>query len=50
MSYLWKKRTIPYKDEKARLDRLQFNKEYKYWHLEFLKLRETNIPNKAKNK
>ena len=41
-------RTIPYKDEKARLDRMKFNKEYEYWHLEFLKLRETNIPNKAK--
>lgn len=41
-------RTIPYKDEKARLDRIKFSKEYKYWHLEFLKLRETNIPNKAK--
>ncbi len=41
-------RTIQYKDEKARLDRMKFNKDYGYWHLEFLKLRETNIPNKAK--
>lgn len=34
--------------DKARLDKLKYDKENNYWHLNFLKLRETNIPNKAK--
>lgn len=42
------KRIVTYREDKARLDKLKYDKENNYWHLNFLKLRETNIPNKAK--
>lgn len=41
-------RTFDYQAEQARLDRLWYNSEEEYWFLNFIKLRETNIPHKAK--
>ena len=41
-------RTFDYYQEKARLDQLKYNDTDKYWYLNFLRLRQTKIPSKAK--
>ncbi len=41
-------RTYQYHDEKARLDKVNYTKLYNYWYLNFVRLRQTKIPVKAK--
>ncbi len=41
-------RTFDYYQEQARLDKFWFNEQSKYWFLNFIRLRETNIPTTAK--
>lgn len=41
-------RTFDYYQEQARLDKLWYNDRSKYWFLNFIRLRETGIPTKAK--
>lgn len=40
--------TFDYYQEKARLDKFWYNAQRRYWFLNFTKLRETNIPSKAR--
>jgi len=40
-------RTYDYFEEQARLDKFWYDKETDFWFLNFIRLRETNIPNKA---
>lgn len=41
-------RTYDYYQEQARLDKFGYNEQSKYWFLNFIRLRETNIPTTAK--
>lgn len=41
-------RTYQYYDEEARLDKIRYNKLDDYWYLNFVRLRQTKIPVKAR--
>lgn len=41
-------RTYKYYQEEARLDKIKYNKTEGYWYLNFIRLRQTKIPSKAK--
>ena len=41
---------IPFNDAKARIDQFNFNANKQVWGIKLFKLRNTNIPSKAKNK
>lgn len=41
-------RTYKYYDEEARLDKINYNANKDYWYLNFVRLRQTKIPVKAK--
>lgn len=43
-------KTIELKDTKARIEKIQFFKEYNVWIVRFMKLREENLPYLAKEK
>ena len=41
---------IPFNDAKARIDQFNFNANKQVWGIKLFKLRNTNIPSKAKIK
>ena len=41
-------RTYEYYQEEARLDKIKYNSVDRYWYLNFIRLRQTKIPSKAK--
>lgn len=44
-------RTYSYYQEEARLDKMKYNEAHNYWYLNFIRLRQTKIPSRArKNK